>query len=89
MAIKGELLIGGESFSGKGTAFFAIEQTTGNRLGGAFHGATPDKVDEALALSWEAFGTYPKQRWRNALYFLNASLRISSISETNWWTGPA
>ncbi|MBO9128038.1 MULTISPECIES: aldehyde dehydrogenase (NADP(+)) [unclassified Rhizobium] len=70
MAIKGELLIGGKSFPGKGTAFFAIEQTTGNRLGGAFHGATPDKVDEALALSWEAFGTYRETTLEERALFL-------------------
>ncbi|WP_312608459.1 aldehyde dehydrogenase (NADP(+)) [Agrobacterium pusense] len=70
MAIKGELLIGGESFSGKGTAFFATEQTIGNRLGGAFHGATPDQVEKALALSWEAFGTYRETTLEERALFL-------------------
>lgn len=73
--ITGELLIGGSSVLGQGKAFFAVEQTTGNRLGAAFHGATPDDVEKALALSWEAFRTYRETPLHERALFLD---RIAS-----------
>lgn len=58
MHVKGELLIRGESYPGKGKAFFAIKQVTGERLAEAFHSALPDDVETALAGSWEAFDSF-------------------------------
>lgn len=58
MEIKGHLLIGNDSYPGKGTAFFAIEQSSGSRLGEPFHSATPEDVESALSQSWEAFQSY-------------------------------
>lgn len=75
MGVNGELLIGNASSIGKGTAFFAIEQTTGNRLGKAFHGASTDDVEKALALSWEAFRTYRETPLHERALFLD---RIAS-----------
>ncbi len=70
MNIKGELLIGNESYRGRGQPIFAIEQATGQRLGDAFHGATPDDTEKALALAWEAFLTYRETSFEQRATFL-------------------
>ncbi|MBW9118202.1 aldehyde dehydrogenase (NADP(+)) [Rhizobium cauense] len=82
MAVKGELLIGEASFIGKGKAFFAVEQTTGNRLGAAFHGATPDDVERAVALSWEAFQAYRETPLHErALFLERIALNILALGD--------
>lgn len=70
MPIKGEMLIGGESFRGRGKPFFAIHQATGETLGDAFHGATPADVEKALALAWEAFRSYRETTLEKRAAFL-------------------
>ncbi len=70
MAIKGELLIEGESFTGAGKPFFAVEQSTGTKLGEAFHSATPQQVERALASSWGAFRSYRETTLHDRAMFL-------------------
>lgn len=72
MAIKGELLIGGESYQGGGKPFFAIQQATGERLGDAFHGAMPADVEKALALAWDAFSSYRETTLEARAVFLES-----------------
>ena len=71
MHVKGELLIGGESYPGEGKAFFAIKQVTGERLAEAFHSALPDDVETALAGSWEAFDSFRETPLRERAEFLD------------------
>ncbi len=72
MAIKGELLIGGESYQGGGKPFFAIQQATGERHGDAFHGAMPADVEKALALAWDAFSSYRETTLEARAVFLES-----------------
>ena len=80
MAIKGELLIGAESLQGGGKPFFAVEQTSGSRLGEAFHGATSEQVESALAMSWDAFQSYREtKRQERALFLERIATNILDI----------
>ncbi len=70
MAIKGELLIEGKSFTGAGKPFFAVEQGTGTKLGEAFYSASPQQVERALASSWHAFRSYRETTLNDRAMFL-------------------
>jgi len=71
MHVKGELLIGGKSYPGKGKAFSAIKPKTGERLGEPFHSALSDDVEQALVHSWNAFHSFRETSLAERAEFLD------------------
>lgn len=56
--ISGDLLIAGESLSGKGAAFYAVNPVTGLNLEPQFHEATVEQVADAVGAAHRAYDTY-------------------------------
>ncbi len=58
MTLTGNLLIGRQSLRGTHGTLHAIDAATGTQLEPAFGGATPQQLDHACALAWQAFDPY-------------------------------
>ncbi|CAM3300561.1 aldehyde dehydrogenase (NADP(+)) [Cupriavidus taiwanensis] len=58
MTLTGNLLIGRQSLRGTHGTLHAIDAATGTELEPAFGGATPQQLDHACALAWQAFDPY-------------------------------
>lgn len=72
MNISGELLIGRQAVRGGAGTIHAIDAATGATLEPAFGGATPEQLDQACALAWQAFDTYRETAPERRADFLEA-----------------
>ncbi len=72
MQLTGELLIGAQAVRGTADPFHAIEAGTGQRLEPAFGGATPEQLEQACALAWQAFDPYRETSLERRAAFLEA-----------------
>lgn len=68
MIISGELLIGSQCVRGDSGAIYAINPASGETMQPAFRGASPQQLEQACELAWQAFDIYratgPEQRAR-------------------------
>lgn len=72
MTLTGELLIGRQFIRGTHGTIHGIDAATGATLEPAFGGATPEQLDQACALAWQAFDTYRETAPERRADFLEA-----------------
>lgn len=72
MTLTGNLLIGRQCPRGTHGTLHAIDAATGATLEPAFGGATPQQLDHACALAWQAFDTYRETAPERRADFLEA-----------------
>jgi len=72
MNIAGELLIGRQSVRGGNGVIHAIDAASGASLEPAFGGATPEQLEQACALAWQAFDTFRDTAPERRAAFLEA-----------------
>ena len=70
MNISGELLIGRQSVRGTHGEIRAVDPATGETLGPAFGGATPQQLEQACALAAQAFDVYRETSLEQRAAFL-------------------
>ncbi|NUO86667.1 MAG: aldehyde dehydrogenase (NADP(+)) [Cupriavidus sp.] len=72
MTLTGNVLIGRQSLRGTHGTLHTIDAATGATLEPAFGGATPEQLDRACALAWQAFDTYRETAPERRADFLEA-----------------
>jgi 2,5-dioxopentanoate dehydrogenase len=70
MEVRGEMLIGREACRGAAKPFYGIDAASGALMEPAFHGATPEDLERACSLAFEASLSYRNTRLEARARFL-------------------
>ena len=83
MQISGQLLIGAQAVRGTGETLHAINAATAERLEPAFGGASPEQLEQACELAWQAFDPYRETSLERRAAFLEAiAANILALGDT-------